>query len=102
MSESNIEQGILKEVPYVILVRVENGEVVEIMTVGTISIEQCEGREPAAMTLMNPKITKTHKKHFMFEDMLPLVDMRDLMKEEDSVNQRAKESQSLRKTLKIL
>ena len=48
------------------------------------------------MRLMNPKITKTHKEHAIFEDMLLLVNMRAPRKEEDSVNRGAQESQSLR------
>ena len=71
----------------------ENGEVVKMMAIGSTSIEECEGSEFAAMRLMNPKIIKRSKEHVMFEDMLRLVDMRKPMKEEDSTNQGAQESQ---------
>ena len=39
-----------------------------------------------AVRFMNPKVTKTHKEHLIFKYMLPLVDMRKLIQEEDSVN----------------
>ena len=60
MSGLNVVHGIVKEVPYVILMRMGNGKVVEIMTIGSTSIEECGGREFAAVRLANPKITKTH------------------------------------------
>ena len=77
MSGSNAQQGAVEEVPYVILMRMGNGEIVEVMTIGSTSIEECGGTELVAVGLINPKITNTHKEHFIFEDMLPLVDMRE-------------------------
>ena len=61
MSGSNVEHAIVKDVPYVILMRMDNGKVVEIMAIGPASIEEGGGRELVAVRLTNPKITKTHQ-----------------------------------------
>ena len=97
MSQGNGEYGAVKGIPYAILINMEKGEVVEIMTLGTKSIEECGGREFAAERFSNPQITKTHKEQFVFDDRLPLVDMKGPMRDYDSVNQepRAEESQNL-------
>ena len=71
-----------------------NGEVVEVMTIGSTSIEECGGREFVAIRFMNPKITKNQKEHVIFEDMLHLVDFWDPLQEEDSGNQGESQSSS--------
>ena len=87
MSIFNIEHRFAKKVPYIILMRIGNGEVVEIMIIETPSIKECREREFAAMRLMNPNIMKkNYNEHFIFEDMLSLVDMQELMPESDSIN----------------
>ena len=52
-----------------------NGEVVEVMTIGSTFAEECGGREFVAVRLMNPKITKTHQEHIIFEDILPVLEI---------------------------
>ena len=39
MSGSNVEHGVVRDVPYAILMRMRNGKVVEVMTIGFTSIE---------------------------------------------------------------
>ena len=74
MSGSNIEHGIVRDVPYVILMRMGNGEVIEIMTIGSTSVEECGGRDFVVVRLISPKITTTHWECLIFEDMLLLED----------------------------
>ena len=66
MSRPNVEYGIAKEVPYVILMKMGNGEIMDVMTIGATSIEECGGREFAAVRLINPKITNTQWEHIIF------------------------------------
>ena len=63
MSGDNIERGVMKDLLYVILLRMGNGEVIEILTIGSTSVERCDGKDFAAMRMISPKITKTHLKH---------------------------------------
>ena len=71
----------MQEVTYVPFMRMGNGEAVEVMNIITTSIEEYGGREFVAVRLIKSKISKTHKEHFIFEEMLPLVDTREPMKE---------------------
>ena len=43
MSGDNIERGVVKDLLYVILLRMGNGEVMEILTMGSTSVERCDG-----------------------------------------------------------
>ena len=49
MNRSNIDHGIVEEVSYVLLMRMGNRVVVELMIIGTTSIEECGGRELAVV-----------------------------------------------------
>ena len=60
MSGDNIERGILKDLPNVILLRIGNGEVIEILTMGSTSVERCDRKDFVAIRMICPKITKTH------------------------------------------
>ena len=57
------------------------------MSMRAVLIEDVGGREFVAVRLMNPEITKTHKEHELFDDMLTLMDVREKEEEGDSVNQ---------------
>ena len=94
MSGDNIEHGILKDLLYVILLRMGNGEVIKILTMGSTSVERCDRKDFVAMRMITPKITKTHQEHQTFKGMMPMKDVREPPIEEDSVNQ--EESQNSR------
>ena len=46
-------------------------EVIKIMTMGSTSVERCDGKDFVAMRMIAPKITKTLREHQIFEDMMP-------------------------------
>ena len=77
-----------------ILLRMGNGEVIEIMTMGSTLVERYEGKDFVAMRMIALKITKTHQEHQIFEDMIPMEDVREPPMEENFVNEI--ESQVLR------
>ena len=87
MSGDNIERGIIKDLLYMILLRMGNGDVIEIMTMGLTLVERCEGKDFVAMRMIALKITKTHQEHQIFEDMIPMEDVREPPMEENSVNE---------------
>ena len=60
MNGSNVEHEIVTEVLYVILMRMRNGDAVEVMAIGSTSIEECEGKKFVAVKLMNSRIKKTY------------------------------------------
>ena len=64
--------GIVRNVPYVILMRLGDGELVEIRAVGSTSVERCREGNMVAIRMMSPKITRTHQEDIVFEDMMPL------------------------------
>ena len=66
----------MEEIPSAILMRMGNGQLVDIMTVMRISVEEFDGREFVAVRLINPDILEMHKEPTVFEDMLSLVDTR--------------------------
>ena len=43
MTGANVEYVVVRDVPYVVFMRVGNGEVVEIMSMGAVSIEDVGG-----------------------------------------------------------
>ena len=67
-SESNVKHGIVRDVPCVILMQMGNGEVVEVMTIESTSVEECGRREFVVVRFVNSKMTKTHQEHIIFED----------------------------------
>ena len=87
MSGDNIECGIVKDLLYVILLRMGNGEVIEILTMGLTSVERCDGKDFVAMRAISPKITKTHMEHQIFEDMMPMEDVCEPPMEEEFINE---------------
>ena len=60
MSGSNVEHGVVKDILYVILLRMGNGEVIEIMTMESTFVEECGGSDFMPVRMTSPKITKTH------------------------------------------
>ena len=60
MSRANIEHGIVKDLVYIILLRMGNGQVIEILTMVSTLVERCEGKDFMAMRIISPKITKTY------------------------------------------
>ena len=75
MNGGNIERGIVKDLLYMILLRMGNGEVIEILIMGSTSVERCDGKDFVAMRMIAPKIMKTHREHQIFEDMMPMEDV---------------------------
>ena len=57
------------------------------MTMGSTSVERWEGKDFVAMRMIAPTITRTHQEHQMFEDMLPMEDVREPSLEQDTVNE---------------
>ena len=53
--------GVVKDIHYVSLMRMGNGELMEIITLVSTSIEEHEGRLLAAVRIFNPSITNTHE-----------------------------------------
>ena len=86
MSGDNIERGIVKDLLCMILLRMGNGEVIEIMTMGSTSVEKYKGKDFVAMRMVAPIITRTHQEHQIFEDMMPMEDIREPPMEENSVD----------------
>ena len=60
----------------------------QVMNIGSTSIEELGGREFVVVRLMNPRITKIHEEHVIFEDMLSLVDVRELLQEDNFVHKK--------------
>ena len=87
MSGDGIERGVVKDLLYMILLRASNGKVIEIMTMGVMSVERWDGKDFVAMRMIAPTITRNHQEHQMFEDMLPLEDARDPPLEEETVDE---------------
>ena len=75
MNGSNIKHEVVRDIPYVILLRMGDGEVIKIMTMGLTYVEEYGGKEFVVFRMMSPKITKTHKDHQIFEDMMPMEDV---------------------------
>ena len=77
MSGDGIERGVVKDLLYMILLRTGDGKVIEIMTMGSTSVERWDGKDFVAMRMIAPTITRTHQEHQMFEDKLPMEDVRE-------------------------
>ena len=93
MNGLNVE-GIVSNVTYIILMILGDGELVEIRGVGSPSVERCGEGDVVVVRMMTPNITKAHEEHAIFEDVMPLEDIREPLCKEDMVNQ--EESQGSR------
>ena len=87
MSGDGIKRGVVKDLLYMILLRTEDGKAIEIMTMGLTSVERWEGKDFVAMRMLAPTNAKIHQEHQMFEDMLPMEDVREPSLEQDTVNE---------------